>query len=76
MRTEHCLLHVLGVTPDSRFKFVHSTGMSLSPSPVAVSDRSKAVKLMLFLFNVIWRGCYMLFLILIAQPAGVHYIRG
>ena len=30
MRTEYCLCHVLGVTPESNMKFVHTEGI-LSP---------------------------------------------
>ena len=31
MRTEQCLVHVLGITSETRMKFVGSKGISLSP---------------------------------------------
>ena len=33
MRTDHYLLHILGVTAESREKFVDSKGLFLSPIP-------------------------------------------
>ena len=48
MRTKHYLFHVLGVTPESRVKFVHlKKTISLSPRKIA-TDRCKAVILMCF----------------------------
>ena len=42
MQTEYYLLHILGVTSESRVKFVESKGISLSPRYLATC-RSKAV---------------------------------
>ena len=56
MRTEHYLLHILGVSSQSRVKFVDSKGIPLSPRKFA-TDRSRAVILIKFLLYVIRSRC-------------------